>query len=195
MTARQRPIGALAALAFALAPSAAAADARPAETGLFAEAGFGAAGFVGRGTAGRNHSRVGFAAHARAGYDLARWLSVGVNLGVATHEADVPPPPDREYYQLYTGAAEARLGVPIGRVELFVDGGAGVARISTNILERAGILDPEERTSAVVSAGTGLEYQLQNRHYAFGVAAQFAYLPTFERSSIVTGRAYLRYTY
>jgi hypothetical protein len=185
--------GALAAaLALAALTAAAPAHARPSESGLYAEAGLGAAGFVGHAAA---HARVGPAASLRLGYDLFPWLSLGLALSAATHEATVPPPPERQHFQTYGAAAELRIAPSSGRFLPFLGGGAGGALMSTNILQRVGILEPEQRESLLVTAGGGLEYQLQDRHYAFGVGADWTYYPQYEGAQTVSGRAYIRYTY
>jgi len=173
--------------------SAAPAAARPiAAHGIFTEAGIGAAGFIGQKS---EYSAVGPTIDLRGGYDLFSWLSVGLHLGAETHEATVPPPPEGEYYQLYVGQADGRLGFRVGRIGLFVDGGLGFAYISSNILAKVAILDPDERLSPVLSAGSGLEYQLENRHYAFGLAGQWWLMPGFAELQGFTSRVYLRYTY
>ena len=131
----------------------------------------------------------------RMGYDLFSWLSVGALLGGSTHEATVPPPPEGEYFQLYSAMVDARLGVSIGPVQLFADGGAGLAIVSSNVLSQVGILEPGESVSFAIRAGGGLEYQVQNRHYAFGIAGQWMNMPNFENLQGVSTRLYLRYTY
>ena len=167
-------------------------SARPASTGLFTEAGIGATTFVGRHA---DHSKMGVAFDMRAGYDLFSWFSVGINVAASSHEATVPPPPEGEYFQLYRALGEARLGFRYGRVGLFVDGGAGGAMISTNILGKVNVTTPGETLAFIFAAGGGLEYQLANRHYALGIAGQWLLLPRFNRLAGVTTRIYLRYTY
>jgi hypothetical protein len=171
---------------------AGAAHARPASQGFYAEIGAGAAGFLGDAAA---YSRVGPAFGLRLGYDLTSWLSVGAHLGASTHEATVPPPPEGEYYQLYDGAADARLGFRRGALAVFASGGAGLALVSSNVLAKVDILEPGRYHSVMFHAGGGLEYQLQNRHFAFGLAGQWAMRPQFDATQTVTGRLYLRYTY
>ena len=170
----------------------AAAEPRPAATGPYAEASLGANNFIG---AGSQHSRLGPAFALRGGIDVFSWVSIGARLEMESHQADVPPPPEGEYFQLYLGAADARLGFRVGRVALFADGSLGLAYMSTNILAQVDLLDPGERWSPFVSAGGGLEYQLQNRHYAFGLAGQWMVLSSFAGLQAVGARAYLRYTY
>jgi hypothetical protein len=172
--------------------ASAVASARPASKGPYAEASLGASSFIGEAA---DYSKVGFAFDLRAGYDLFSWFSVGFDLGASTHEATVPPPPEGEYYQIYHANAEGRLSIKIRMFEVFANGGAGVGMISTNILDKVAVTDPGEKFSLVFSGGGGLEYQLQNRHYAFGVAGQWMMMPQFDAVQSVTGRAYLRYTY
>ncbi|RMH38467.1 MAG: hypothetical protein D6689_19505 [Deltaproteobacteria bacterium] len=183
----------LAALALlAAAPSAARADDRPASTGPYAEGALGATAFVGN---ARSAAAVGPALGVRAGIDLWSWLSVGGHLWASTHEATVPPPPDGEYFQLYAASGDARLGFRVGRIAAFAQGGVGIAMVSSNLLERARLLDPGERFTLVFAAGGGLEYQLQNRHYAFGVAGEWANYTQFQRAQAVTVQSFLRYTF
>ncbi|HEY0251071.1 MAG TPA: hypothetical protein VGC41_06065, partial [Kofleriaceae bacterium] len=78
----------------------------------------------------------------------------------STHEAIVPTPQNGEHFQLYRGGVDARLGGRIERIALFVEGGAGVALISSNILESVMITDPGEKYSITFHGGAGLEYQL-----------------------------------
>jgi hypothetical protein len=170
----------------------AAAEPRAAASGPYAEASVGASGFLGD---GGQYSRPGPAFGLRGGLDLFSWLSLGGRLELESHEADVPPPPEGEYFQLYLGAAEARLGARFGRFALFADGGLGLAFLSTNVLAKVDLVDPGEKWSPLLSVGGGLEYQLQNRHYGLGVAGQWMVLSAFESMQSVGGRAYLRYTY
>ena len=173
------------------------AEAKPrmASKGPYAEAGIGATQFIGT---GKSYSAIGPSFAIRVGYDLFSWLSVGGRVETSSHEATIPPPPEQEYYQLYTGAAEVRLGVNVWRLGLFADAGIGYSYISTNVLEKVAVLDPGEKTTLTYSAGGGLEYQLQNRHYALGLAGSWSQYSKFGDSkppNTVTGRAYLRYTY
>jgi len=179
-------------LATLAAARPAAADPRAAATGPYAEASLGATSFIGSGS---EYSRPGPAFALRAGLDVFSWLSLGGRLELESHQADVPPPPEGEYFQLYVAAAEARLGFQVGRFAVFADGGLGLAFLSTNVLAKVDLVDPGESWSPLLSAGGGLEYQLQNRHYAFGVAGQWMVLSSFAAMQSVGGRAYLRYTY
>ena len=184
---------ALTALAALLAaPLSAAAEPRVASKGPYAEATVGATSFLGT---GGDHSHLGPAFGLRGGIDVFSWFSIGIRAELENHEADVPPPPEGEYFQIYVGAVEGRISVPAGRITLFADGGAGVAAISTNVLSKVELTGPGERFSSVVSAGGGIEYQLENRHYAFGLAGQWNMFPGFDGMQSVGARLALRYTY
>ena len=67
--------------------------------------------------------------------------------------------------------------------------------ISSNVLGRVMITEPGESFSLAAQAGAGIEYQLENRHYAFGLGADAFLLPQFEAIRAIDARLYLRYTY
>ena len=168
------------------------ADARPASKGFFAEAGMGAVAFL---PPQSKDAAVGPVMTIRAGLDLFSWFSVGAYVAASSHEATVPPPPEGEWFQLYRGGGDARLGGLAGKVAFFVEGGLGVSMVSSNILEKTGRLDPGERFSVTFHGGGGLEYQLVNRHYALGLAVDGFLAPQFSTMKAIESRLYLRYTY
>ncbi|MBX3157403.1 MAG: hypothetical protein KF773_15620 [Deltaproteobacteria bacterium] len=172
----------------ALAIGASTAQARPASTGWYAEGGLGAVTFLPGADAD-----PGPGLDMRFGRDLFSWLSFGVSVAASSHEATPPPPPVGEWFQLYRGSAHLRLGVMIGRVAAFVEGNAGAAMISSNVLRRQ--VEPGERFSLLFQAGGGFEYQLENRHYAIGLGVDAFLLPQFESIQALASRLYLRYTY
>ncbi|HET9626621.1 MAG TPA: outer membrane beta-barrel protein [Kofleriaceae bacterium] len=169
----------------------AAAD-RPAATGWYAEGGLGAVTFVGKVF---HDANPGPALDLHVGRDLFSWLSVGVVVAASSHEATVPAPPKGEWFQLYRGAAEARIAGRLDRIGGFVEGGAGLTMISSNILQKVGVTDPGEHFSIAFHAGAGVEYQLENRHYAIGLAGDGVLVPQFDAMRAIAGRLYLRYTY
>ena len=168
------------------------ASARPASTGWYAEGGLGAVRFL---QTAAGDAKLGPAIDLRIGRDLFSWLSVGITLAASSHEATVPPPPDGEWFQLYRGGGDARLGVRLDRLAVFVEGSAGVAMISSNVLGKVMITDPGEHYSIAFAAGAGLQYQLENRHYAVGLGADGFLLPQFAAIRAVDIRLFLRYTY
>ncbi|MBA3821618.1 MAG: hypothetical protein H0X17_22230 [Deltaproteobacteria bacterium] len=168
------------------------AHARPASTGWYAEGGFGAVTFL---PAAASSTNTGPSINLRIGRDLVSWFSFGVSLAASSHEATVPAPPEGEWFQLYRGGADARLGGRIDRIAVFVEGGATLALISSNILGKVMITEPGESFALAFHAGGGLEYQLENRHYAFGAAVDAFLIPQFDATKAVDSRLYLRYTY
>ena len=168
------------------------ASARPASKGWFAEGGIGATVFL---PPTAQYADPGPNLEVRVGRDLVSWFSLAVFASASSHAANVPPPPKGEWFQLYRGGADARLGGLVGRVALFVEGGAGVAALSSNVLDKVGVTAPGDTFALAVHAGVGLGYQLENRHYELGAAADGFVIPNFDAARGVGLRAYLRYTY
>lgn len=168
------------------------AEARPASTGFFAEGGFGAVAFL---PPDSKNAAIGPVMDIRVGRDLFSWLSVGIFAAASSHEATVPPPPSGEWFQLYRGGGDLRLSGRADRIAFFAEGGLGVAMMSTNVLEKAMTLDPGEKYSVTFHGGAGLEYQLVNRHYAIGLAADGLIAPQFSAIKAIESRLYIRYTY
>jgi hypothetical protein len=176
--------------------SAAADDKRIASTGFFAEGGLGAVTFL---PSVANDAATGPGMNLRVGRDLASWLSLGVYLAASSHLATVPPPPDGQWFQLYRGGVDARLGGRFDRVALFVEGGGGVSMISSNVLQKVMVTKPGNGFGGAFSTtfhgGAGIEYQLENRHYALGLALDAFIEPSFATMKALDTRLYLRYTY
>ncbi len=168
------------------------ADARPASTGWYAEGGLGAVSYL---PSAAQYAAVGPAMELRVGRDLFSWFSVGIDLAASSHEATVPAPPSGEWFQLYRGGADVRIGGRFDRIAVFLEGGAGAAMISSNVLGKVMITDPDEHFSLALTAGGGLEYQLENRHYAFGLGVDAFLLPQFAAIKALDSHLYLRYTY
>lgn len=190
-----RPTVALAVVSAASCAALAAlpeANARPASSGWYAEGGLGAVTFL---PGAADAAEPGPALNVRVGYELFSWLSLGISLAASSHEATVPPPPEGEWFQLYRGGGDLRLGGRAGSVAFFVEGGLGGSLLSSNVLERVMTVEPGERFSITFHGGAGLEYQLENRHYALGAAVDAFYAPQFDQIKAIESRLYLRYTY
>jgi len=167
------------------------AQARPASRGLVAEGGLGVTSVIGP---GQPYAKPGPTLNLRVGYDLWSWLSLGLQVAASSHQATPPPPPEGEWFQLYRAGADARVGVRADRFAFFAEGDLGGAYISTNVLGKVGVTDPGESLSLQLQAGGGIEYQIENRHYAFGVAGDWWLMPQFDALTGVDVRLYLRYT-
>src|SRR5690349_7853018 len=113
------------------------AAARPASTGFFAEGGLGAVAFL---PSANTDAAVGPAMNLRIGRDVFSFLSLGIYLAASSHEATVPPPPEGQWFQLYRGGVDARLGGRFDKLALFVEGGLGASMMSSNVLQKVMIL-------------------------------------------------------
>jgi hypothetical protein len=187
----KRLVGAALGLASLLAAGAPAA-ARPASTGFYTEIGAGAEGFIG---SAAGDAAIGPTMALRIGWEPFSWLALGIHLEGSNHEATVPPPPVGQWFQLYRAGADGRLTARFDSLALFAEGGFGGALISSNILEQVGITSAGQHAGVSIDAGAGLEYQLQNRHYAFGFAGNWWLLPNFDHTQGAEARLYMRYTY
>jgi hypothetical protein len=165
---------------------------RVASTGFFAEGGLGAVAYLPKTS---KDAALGPELSLRIGRDVVSWFSLGLYVAASNHQATVPPPPTGQWFQLYRGGADGRLGGRVERIAFFVEGGVGVAMISSNVLESVMITDPGERFSITFHGGAGLEYQLENRHYAFGLGVDAFLVPQFATMKAIDSRLYIRYTY
>ena len=176
-----------------VALSATGVDARPASMGWYAEGGIGAVSFL---PDNSDDAAVGPALNMRIGRDLfASWLSIGVTLAASSHEATVPPPPEGEWFQLYRGGGHLRFTGRLDRIAFWLEGGVGVTMLSSNVLGKVMVTEAGENFSIAFQGGVGLEYQLENRHYAFGLGVDAFLMPQFAAMRAIDSRLYLRYTY
>jgi hypothetical protein len=175
-----------------LALGGGSAQARPASTGWYAEGGLGAVAFLPKTS---TDAKIGPALDMRVGRDLFSWLSLGISLAASSHEATPPPPPEGEWFQLYRGGGDLRIGGRLDHIALFIEGGLGLGVISSNVLDKVMITKPGKSFSVEITGGAGFEYQLENRHYAFGLGVDAFVLPQFATMKAIDTRLYLRYTY
>jgi hypothetical protein len=152
--------------------------------GLFASGELGALVFLGH--AGK-YAGPGPIFGVRFGYDLFRWLAIEARVAGSSSDAKLPPPVVGQSVQTYL------LKLQIRRVGLFAEGGAGVAEVSSNILDLVGITEGH-RISLAVTAGAGVDYHTLNRHFSVGLGADYVWMESFAQSSAITTDVYLRYT-
>jgi hypothetical protein len=139
------------------------------------------------------YAEPGVAFGVRLGYDLFRWLDVQAHVMGVSANANLPPPTVGQSFQTYLYAGEVRLKLQIHRVQLFAEGGAALAQISTNVLQQVGITRGSEFTFTVV-AGGGLDYHTLNRHFSVGVGGDYVWLSQFTGGHGLSLDVYLRYT-
>jgi hypothetical protein len=135
----------------------------------------------------------GFAVGGRVGYDVTRWAAVQVHALGTTHETKGDGPWAGQLLQSYQGTAEGRLTFRFVQTSLFAEGGIGVARWSTNILNTLGLA--RYRTGLNVGGGGGIDYHSLSRHFSVGLRAGFYTLRDVESSQDLILTTYLRYTF
>jgi hypothetical protein len=159
--------------------------------GLFTEGELGAVAFFG--PAGDNVA-PGFAIGTRVGYDLTRFLAVQLHGLGSTHltKANGRPQGD-QLLQTYQGTVEGKLTVRFGQLAIFGEGGAGVARLSTNLLHELELA--RYRTGLTAGGGGGLDYHSLSRHFSIGLRGEFYWLRDISSSKDLIVTTYLRYTF
>jgi hypothetical protein len=165
---------------------------RAASTGFLAEGGLGAVAFTPK--VGKD-AAPGPEIELRLGRDLLSWLSLDAFGAASMHQATLPPPPDGQYFQLYRFGGDARVNLRFNAVSIFIEGGAGAAMMSSNVLEPVMITKPGQQLSIQFHGGFGLEYQLENRHFGVGLGVDGFLAPQFAEMKAIASRLYLRYTY
>jgi hypothetical protein len=159
--------------------------------GFFAQGEIGALFFVGN-TA--SYAAAGPSFGMRLGYDLFRFLALQLHVAGASHEATLPPPTSGQSLQSYLYAAEVRAQIQIRRVALSLDGGAGLAQLSSNVLDQVAVTNGTLYSLAVV-AGAGFDYHTLNRHFSLGLNVDYIWMQAFSDTHALAATAYLRYTH
>jgi hypothetical protein len=113
--------------------------------------------------------------------------------GTANSTSALPGALSGQTLQLFTYTAEARLQLQIRRVGLYLEGGGGVAQISSNILDSVKITTGP-RFSAAVVGGLGVDLHTFNRHFSVGLAGDFVWFAQWNDAYGITASTYLRYT-
>ena len=158
--------------------------------GPFASGEVGALAYLGR--AGK-YTSPGVAFGVRLGYDLFRWLSLQGVVTASISNATTPPPTNGQDFELFLYAAVGRLQLQIRRFGLFAEGGAGVAQITSNVLDAPGVTNGRSLSFTVV-AGGGLDFHTLNRHFSLGVSADYLLFTQFTGGHAVDVWAFLKYT-
>jgi hypothetical protein len=159
--------------------------------GVFTEGEIGAVVFL-----GSAHSWIGtgVALGGRVGYDLTRWLAVQGHAIGSTHETKFEGLPQAgQIIQLYQGTVELKATIRIVQTSIFLEGGGGVARLSTNLLETVG--GSTQRNGLTAGGGAGVDYHSLSRHFSLGLRGGYFWLRDIKSSAQLTFTTYLRYTF
>jgi hypothetical protein len=161
--------------------------------GIYGEAEVGTLVFIGE--AGSSLG-AGAVVGARLGYDVFRWVALQVHAVGSTHTTSFPGMPQTgQILQLYQGSAELKLSMRFGRVAVSAMGGAGLGRLSTNLLGTTGLTEPDVQNTLVTLGGLGADYHTMSRHFCFGLSGSFAKYQRLHTTGAISATAYVRYTF
>jgi hypothetical protein len=161
--------------------------------GLYGEAELGTMIFLGE--AG-SQIGPGAALGARLGYDLLPFAAVQLHAFGSSHTTRFEGTPQGgQLLQLYQGTAEGKLGWRFGQVGVAAVGGAGLARLSTNLLGTTGLTAPDVKNTLVFLGALAVDYHTQSRHFSFGVTGGFSKYQKLLTTGAITATAYARYTF
>jgi hypothetical protein len=158
--------------------------------GLYTEGEVGAVAFFG--PAGRDVA-PGFAVGTRVGYDLFRWLAVQAHFLGSTHSIRGDSPQAGQLLQTYQAIAEGKLTIRFGQTSLFAEGGAGLERLSTNVLYT--LMLERYRIGFTAGGGGGFDYHSLSRHFSVGLRGDYFWLREISGSQDLMVTTYLRYTF
>jgi hypothetical protein len=132
----------------------------------------------------------------RAGYEFARWAALQVHGAGSTHEVAVAGQPQvGQLLQIAQITGELRLAVPLGAWAITAQGGAGRARLSSNVLGTAGLTDPAVRATLIYGGNLGVDYHSRSRHFSGGLVAGLDKLQRVDTTGFINVAFYLRYTF
>jgi hypothetical protein len=176
--------------------------------GLYTEGEVGAVTFFG--AAGADVA-PGFAVGTRIGYDLFRWFAVQAHFLGSTHairgsrsvmglDANgntitvvQPNPQAGQLLQTYQAIAEGKLTLRFGQTSLFAEGGAGLERLSTNVLYT--LMLERYRVGFTAGGGGGIDYHSLSRHFSVGLRGDYFWMREISGSQDLMVTTYLRYTF
>jgi hypothetical protein len=160
-------------------------------TGLYTEGEFGGLWF--NGPAGKDVG-AGFAVGARVGYDIFRFFAVQAHFAGSTHQTTGDSPVAGQLLQMYQATVEGKLTLRLVQLSFFVEGGLGLARMSSNLLFALGV-EPQYRTGLTMGGGGGVDYHFLSRHFSVGLRGGYYLLREVRDSRDGMVTTYLRYTF
>jgi hypothetical protein len=125
-----------------------------------------------------------------------RWVALQVHAFGSTHTTSFRDMPQSgQLLQLYQGTAELKLTVRFGQIAASAMAGAGLARLSSNLLGTTGLTAPDVQNTLVSLGGLGADYHTMSRHFAFGIGGTFAKYQRLHTTGAISATAYVRYTF
>jgi hypothetical protein len=123
-------------------------------------------------------------------------VALQVHAAGSTHTTSFRDTPQSgQLLQLYQGTAELKLTVRVRQFAFAALGGAGVGRLSSNLLGTTGLTDPDVQNTLVILGGLGADYHTMSRHFSFGLGAGFAKYQRLHTTGAISATGYVRYTF
>jgi hypothetical protein len=158
--------------------------------GFFVEAGLGPSVPIGP-TA--DVLSVGASFGLRTGWEFRRWVALQAHVSTAVSRYDDGVLED-ELLQQHTYLGELRFAIPIRRWLIGLQGGAGLAQVSSNLLQLTGIADDNRRYGLAWDGSLAIDVHTLNRHFSGGVVATYVGMPELSNSGALLVHLVLRYT-
>ncbi|MET0286652.1 MAG: hypothetical protein ABW352_19380 [Polyangiales bacterium] len=164
-------------------------------SGWFVEGQLGGTTFAGD---ARAASRGGPRFAIAAGYELARWFAVLLQLEGSQHQTRNRPPPAHTSFELVLASAGARFTLPIReRHALFATALVGVAFATRDVLRGLAFLDAH-KPGLGYGGELGYDFHLPSRHHSLGLLTGARQLPGLQRDGFTLAlhtAVYLRYVF
>lgn len=165
--------------------------------GFYFEAHVGVRGFVGgigRLAGAGPVLRIGF------GYELTRWLLVGLAAEGSIHRTKAPSPPSATVFEVLDFLLDVRVQANLSaRAALWLGGEVGLGFATSQVLRTYGLQDAED-VALLYGGQLGFDWHARNRHHSFGLVGGARIFPGFEGldgelAIGIHGALYIRYVF
>jgi hypothetical protein len=165
--------------------------------GFYFEAHVGVRGFVGglgRLAGAGPMLRIGF------GYEVTRWLLVGLAAEGSVHRTKAPSPPSATVFEALDFLLDVRIQANVSaRAALWLGGEVGLGFATSQVLRTYGLQDAED-VALLYGGQLGFDWHARNRHHSFGLVGGARIHPGFEGidgelAIGIHGALYLRYVF
>lgn len=165
--------------------------------GFYFESHIGVRGFiggVGRLAGAGPVLRLGF------GYEVTRWLLVGLAAEGSVHRTKAPSPPSATVFEVLDFLLDVRVQANVSaRAALWLGGEVGLGFATSQVLRTYGLQDAED-LALLYGGQLGFDWHARNRHHSFGLVGGARIFPGFEGldgelAIGIHGALYIRYVF